>query len=109
LQLAPKNPQVLSVQQRLEIDQKLAALANQVEQQPNNGQAKQQLERTLAEIAETPIASPVTIMNVARAQAALGDHVQAQTNVEKALKIEPSLAPAIQLKSKIESARPAIP
>ncbi len=101
LQLAPQHPQALEVQQRLELDNKLADLATKVEQQPDNSAAREELRKTLAKVSSRPIASPVTITNVARAQVAIGDQTQARTNVEKALKINPNLAPAIQLKSKV--------
>ncbi len=100
-QLAPQHPQVLALKERLELDGKLGELAAKVEQQPNNSSAKEELQRTVAEVSSRPIASPVTIVNIARAQTALGDQTQARSNVEKALKINPNLAQAIQLKSKL--------
>ena len=101
LQLAPQHPKVLELQERLELDNKLADLATKVEQEPDNSAAREELRKTLAKVSSRPIASPVTITNVARAQAAIGDHTQARTHVEKALKINPNLAPAIQLKREI--------
>lgn len=103
LQLAPKDPQVLAAQKRLELDQKLTTLAARVEKQPNDSQVRQELQAALSGAAKGPIASPVTIANLARAQAALGDTEQAKQNVEKALAIKPNLTAAIQLKNKLFS------
>ncbi len=102
-QLAPQHPKVLELERRLELDNKLADLAAKAEQQPNNSAAREELQKTLKEASSHPIASPVTIANIARAQTALGDQTQARSNVEKALKIDPNLAQAIQLKSKMGS------
>ncbi len=103
LQLAPQNPQVLKVKQRLEFDEKLTVLTTKVEQEPSNTAAKEELQNTLASVASRPIASPVTIVNVAHAQAVLGEQAKARENVEKVLKIDPNLAQAIRLKSRIAS------
>ncbi len=100
-QLAPQHPQVLEVQKRLELDNKLADLAAKVEQQPSNSAAKEELQKILADVSSRPIASPVTITNIARAQVAIGDQTQARLNVEKVLKINPNHAQAIQLRSKM--------
>lgn len=100
LHLSPQNPEALKVKQRLELDEKLTDLTAKVEQEPSNTAAKEELQTTLASVANRPLASPVTITNVARAQAAIGNHAQAQSNLEKALRIDPNLAQAIKLKSK---------
>jgi hypothetical protein len=67
LQLAPQHPEALAVKERLELDNKLARLATKVEQEPSNSAAKEELQTTLAEVSSRPIASPVTITNIARA------------------------------------------
>lgn len=101
--LAPQLPQVIELRQRLELDNKLTDLATKVEQQPSDSAAREELQKILREASSRPIASPVTIANIARGQAAIGDQTHARSNLERALKIDPNLAPGIQLKSKIES------
>lgn len=49
------------------------------------------------------------MVNIARAQSAIGGKVQEQANVEKALKIQPNLEKAIRWKDKIGLAKPISP
>jgi tetratricopeptide (TPR) repeat protein len=103
LKEAPQLPAALELKKRIELDRNLAALASQVEQNPNNAAAKAKLANTVSEFTHLKIANPMTISNIARSQAALGDKAKAQANVDKALKISPNLAPAIQLKKQIKA------
>lgn len=100
---APQLPAALELKKRIELDRNLAALASQVEQNPNDAAAKAKLADTVSEVSHLKIANPETITNVARAHAVLGDKAKAQANVDKALTINPNLAPAIQLKKKIKA------
>jgi tetratricopeptide (TPR) repeat protein len=103
LKEAPQLPAALELKKRIELDRNLAALVSQVEQNPNDVAAKAKLTNTVSEVGHLKIANPVTISNLARAQAVLGDKVKAQANVDKALSINPNLAPAIQLKKQIKT------
>ncbi len=106
LKEAPQLPAALELKKRIELDRNLAALTSQVEQNPIDAAAKAKLANTVSEVAHLKIANPETITNVARAQAALGDQAKAQANVDKALTINPNLAPAIQLKKQIKTITP---
>lgn len=98
---APQMPAALELKNRIELNRNLGVLAFKVEKNPNDAVAKAQLSKTVAKVAPLRIANPETITNVARAQKALGDHVEAKANVDKALAIKPELAPAIHLKNQL--------
>jgi hypothetical protein len=85
-------------------DRDLERLTTRLEQSPNDHAAKAQLGQVVSEASKTQLASPVTITNLARAHAALGNQAQAAENVDKALRINPNLAPALILKNKMNMA-----
>jgi len=101
LQLSPKFASAETLKARLDLDRQLSALTAQVEQNPGDGNAKSELQKTVIAASSQPIASPATIANVARAQLAIGDTAQAKTNVDKALLIDSNLATAKALQSRI--------
>jgi tetratricopeptide (TPR) repeat protein len=101
LRIAPQNVEAAAVQKRLELDQNLAQLTTAVEHSPNDPNAKAQLDQVVRQASQMQLASPVTITNLARAHAALGNQTQATENVDKALQINPNLAPALILKNKM--------
>ena len=103
LEKAPQLPAAVDLKKRIELERNLAALTFQVEQNPNDVAAKAKLAKTVSEVTHLKIANPVTISNLARAQSVLGDQAKAQVNVDKALTINPNLAPAIQLKKQIKT------
>jgi len=102
LKETPQLPAALELKKRIELDRKLSALTLQVEQNPDNATAKTELTRTVKEVDKFQIANPETLTTVARAQKLLGDETKAQENVDKALTINPNLAPALQLKRKLQ-------
>lgn len=104
LNVSPQLPAALELKKRIELDSKLAELTTQVEKSPNDIAAKTQLAKTVNEIAPLNIVNPAAITNVARAQRILGDQVNAQANIDKALAIKPDFAPAIQLGERMRSA-----
>jgi Tfp pilus assembly protein PilF len=104
LQIAPRNAEVLDVQKRLELDRTLEQLTTRVERNPNDHAAKAQLEQVVSEANKLQLASPITITNLARAHAVLGNQAQATENVDKALQINPNLAPALMLKNRMNMA-----
>jgi lipopolysaccharide biosynthesis regulator YciM len=75
-----------------------------LERSPNDHAAKAQLDQVVSEASKMQLASPVTITNLARANAALGNQAQAAENVDKALRIDPNLARALILKNRINMA-----
>jgi tetratricopeptide (TPR) repeat protein len=99
LQKAPTLPQAMALKQRIEIDRGLSTLTSQLAQHPGDAAVRQQLANTVAQSASLKIASPVFLGHVAMAHAALGDKARSQSFAETALKINPNLAEANQLKS----------
>lgn len=103
LNVSPQLPAALELKKRVELDRKLAELTTQLEKSPNDVAAKTQLANTVSEVAPLNIINPAAITNVARAQRILGDQVNAQANVDKALAIKPDFAPAILLGERMRS------
>jgi tetratricopeptide (TPR) repeat protein len=101
LQVSPQFAPAVEAKARLDLDRKLATLASQLEQNPNDSAAKAQLQQAVSEAARLHIASPVTLANVAHAHMVIGDHAQAESAINKALAIDPNLAAAKELKNRI--------
>lgn len=99
LQMAPALPQAMALKQRMDTDNALATLTPQLAQHPNDAATKQKLAEAVAQAATLKIASPGFLAHVAMAHAALGDKAKAQSFADTALKINPNLADAKQLKS----------
>lgn len=103
LQASPQFAQALDVKKRLELDRRLTILASRLEQNSNDTAAKAELRQTVSEAAHLPVASPVTMANIAHAQMVIGEHVQAESNINRALTINPNLAAAKELKNRIKT------
>jgi|SRR5882724_11641286 len=101
LQASPKFAAAVQLQDRIELEKKLPALTQAVQQDANNEQAKAALQQAVTSVNSKALVNPETMVNVAKAQAALGDNTQAQINIDKALKINPTDARAIQAKKNI--------
>jgi tetratricopeptide (TPR) repeat protein len=95
--------EALSLQKKIEALQTINSLTTKVEQNPGDASVKDQLASQLAQVAHEPIANPEAIARVARAQAALGQKEQAVANAQKALKINPNLIAAPQLRAIVQS------
>lgn len=101
LQKSPRQPAALKLKEQLTLDRNLAVLADHVEKNPQDNEAKSRLSDTVSKVVVMKSASPETITNIARAQAALDEEEKARENVDKALAINPNLTPAINLRSKL--------
>lgn len=99
LQAAPAQPEAVALKQRIDTDKALTNLTSQLAQNPNNSVTRQELANTVAQAAPLKIASPALLAHIAMAHAALGDNAKAQSFAGTALKIDPNLAEASQLKS----------
>jgi tetratricopeptide (TPR) repeat protein len=99
LQAAPALPQALELKQRIDADKALTNLTSRLAQNPNDTATRRQLANTVAQAAPLKIASPALLAHIAMAHAALGDNAKAQSFAGTALKIDPNLAEASQLKS----------
>lgn len=102
LQADPKNATAQDLKQKVEAVDSLKQLTSQVEADPTNSAAKTKLTNTLAQASQLKLASPNALIQVAKAQAALGDHAKALENTQKVLSIDPHSAPALQLQTAIK-------
>jgi len=102
LQASPKFTAAVQLKDRIELENKLPELTQAVLRDANNVQAKATLQQTVAAVSNKNVVNPETMVNIAKAQAALGDNAQAQINVDKALKINPTDAKAMQVKKAIK-------
>jgi tetratricopeptide (TPR) repeat protein len=84
----------------VEIDNQTSALLNN----PNDEASRQALESNLSGLKGRKFSDPGTITKIARAEFALGQDKEAQQNVEKALRADPSLTTAQDLRTRMEVA-----
>lgn len=89
----------LKLKQKIEDFQAINSLTSRIEQNPGDTPAKEQLAVRVTQVAHEPTANPEAIATLARAHAALGQKEQATANAQRALKINPNLAAAPQLKT----------
>jgi len=73
-----------------------------LQNQPQDQQTRATLQSQVSKIESRPFKDPTILANLARAQFALGDESKAESNLNTALAAAPSLAPAVELKNKIE-------
>lgn len=102
LAVDPKFQEANALKARIEAQPKLQTLTKQVEQDPKNDAAKAQLKQTIQTVTQVPVVNPVTLANLAKAQAAVGETEAANASVNKALKINPKLTEAVELKAKLQ-------
>lgn len=103
LQANPGQPAAQELQKKLTVFDNLKQIASQVEANPNDNAAKTKLASTLAQASQLKTASPAALIQVARAQAALGEHAKALENTQKVLSIEPNSPAAIQLQNVVKT------
>lgn len=100
-QFSPKNSNLSELRNRLALDKNLAGLTATVEQHPENAAAKTELAQTVASASKLQIASPVTLTNLAKAHAILGNTGEARINANRVLQIAPNSPLAMELKNKL--------
>lgn len=82
----------------VEIDKQTTALLSK----PQDQQTRANLQSQVSQIEARPFKNPTVLATLARAQFALGDESKAESNLNTALAAAPTLAPAVELKNKIE-------
>ena len=102
LEVKASDPAAQALQKKLTVMDNLKQLATQVEANPNDAAAKAKLASTEVQASQIKTASPTAIIQVARAQAALGDHTKALETTQRVLKIDPNSPAAIQLQNAIK-------
>jgi len=81
-------------------------LNNQLQQvlaNPTNMTYRNGLAQVASQVASRPTANPAAIAALANAQYALGDEAAAQVNLNKVLRLDPTLPSAVNLRNKIAS------
>jgi len=94
-------PSITSIQVKdgvVEIDK----TTHELQSKPQDQQARAALQAQVSKIETRPFKDPTLLATLARAQFALGDESKAESNLNTALAAAPNLAPAVELKSKIE-------
>lgn len=87
-------------QEGVEIDNQTTALQNN----PNDEASRKALASNVVELKKRSFTSPQTLARLARAEYALGQEQEAKTDVAEALKSDPALQPATELRTKMELA-----
>jgi len=77
----------------------------ELEQRPTDKSAREDLVTAVQSVAARPLSNPETLTTIAHAQVALGNDAGALTNLDKALRKDPNLLEATQLKGRIELVR----
>lgn len=103
VQANPNTPAAQELQKKIIVFDNLKQIASQVEANPNDNTAKTKLTSTLAQASQLKTASPAALIQVARAQAALGEHAKALENTQKVLSIEPGSQAATQLQNAVKA------
>ena len=91
LQSNPAEPEALALKSKIGAVQNLSELTARVKADPSNQVAAVALQKSLLSATGTPVASPKALLNIAEAQAVLGQKKQAEVNMQKALTIKPEL------------------
>jgi hypothetical protein len=94
-------PSITSIQVKdgvVEIDK----TTHDLQSKPQDQQTRAALESQVLKIETRPFKDPTVLATLARAQFALGDESKAESNLNTALAAAPNLAPAVELKSKID-------
>lgn len=73
-----------------------------LQSKPQDPQTRASLEGAVAKLASRPIHDPRVLTTIARAQFALGQDNEAESNLDKVLTTSPNLPAATELKTKIE-------
>jgi tetratricopeptide (TPR) repeat protein len=97
LRTAPHDSVALDLQKRLQLESDLVQFTTKVRNNSNDDDAKAKLSQIVTELGKTPVASPVTNLNLAYAHSALGNQSQAAELAKKAIQINPDLQGAVGL------------
>lgn len=109
LQANPNTPAAQELEKKITVFDKLKQLNTQIDADPNNQSAKAKLASTAAQATQIKTANPTALIEVARAETALGEHTKALENTRKVLSIEPNSHAAIQLRNVVTTRIAAAP
>lgn len=103
IQANPTDRSAQELQKKIAAIDSLKELSSKVEADPADSAAKAKLANTLDQTSQMKIANPDALIQVARAQTALGQHTQALENTQKVLAINPNSPTAHQLQNSIKT------
>jgi tetratricopeptide (TPR) repeat protein len=81
----------------------IATYSTQLQQDPANQTVRNALSAAVSKIANRPFSDPVFLTKLAHAQLMLDDTQDAQTNLQKALRANPTLPEAVALRNRIQT------
>ena len=108
LQANPHLQEAQELKHKFELSDNLEALTAKVAQTPSDAAAKTELQNTTSELNKIGVANPKILTNMARAYGVLGNNEQAHATVDKAIKIDPNLSAAKEVKSRLVMVNPTI-
>ena len=82
----------------VEIEKKV----HQLQERPDDKELRASLQADVSNVSARPFKNPKTLTTIAQAQFALGQDKTAEATLDQALKVAPTLAPATDLKTKMQ-------
>ncbi len=83
-----KNPDALELKNKIDVNNNLIRLTQQVKQNPADEVARNQLNQTVEEASKLKIANPAMLTNLAQGQTAIGQQAAAKENLKIAAAID---------------------
>jgi tetratricopeptide (TPR) repeat protein len=103
LQRNPRLEEAKVLQQKIVRINDMHMLAQRVEANPADSGARAQLQSTVNELSGAKLASPKALTELAKGQAALGDHQKALETANTAVAINPASPEAVRVREAIKS------
>ena len=92
LEASPAQPVAIALQQRIQAVKTIGVLTARVQAEPTNAAAVEALKKTLGSATVTPVANPQALIEIAHAQAALGNKQEAERTLKTVQAIKPGLS-----------------
>ena len=103
LQSDPQATEAKNLKSKIDQINRLHVLAATVEANPADTNARAQLQSSVTELSSTKLANPKALTELARGQAALGDHQKALETANTAVAISPASTETRQLRDSIRN------
>jgi tetratricopeptide (TPR) repeat protein len=94
-------PSITSIKVKGEVVE-IDKTTHDLQSKPQDQQTRAALQTQVAKLGARPLKDPIILASLANAQFALGDENKAASILKRALAATPNLAPAVELKNKIE-------
>jgi len=109
LQSDPQATEAKTLKAKIDQINHLRVLATTVEANPADVNARAQLQTSVTELSGTKLANPKALTELARGQAALGDHQKALETANTAIAISPASTETRQLRDSIRNRTTVVP